>query len=641
MEQLIERDGPTSGWTSGSSSHARIAQHQRLSWPLGLILLLSAGVSLLVLGWVLWYCRYGIDFADEGFYLVWISNPFKYSVSASQFGYFYHPLYLLLNGSVVALRIVNAILTFALAWWVAALSLAEVFGKKALPRPALIVIAAAFGTTSLMFLRLWLPTPSYNWLAFQGMSVIAAGMLLAERDRNPRSQFGWMLIGVGGWMAFMAKPTTAAALGLLVLIYLAWARKLRASRLALALSVSIVLCAITAFAIDGSLMLFVDRLRAASEQARLLGAGHTFSKVFRLDDFRFDYPARQALAWAVMFVGGAAFLLSARNMLARLLALVLALSALAAIAVIVLGIPEKPTEYGEFQHLVLLAVPLAILVLAVLLSGRELAAEIPRRHWALGFVWLAFPHAFAFGTSNNYWWFGGLVGFFWVMAALVLLGPAAARRSAAGLLLPIALGAQLIAVTQVHSGIEGPYYQPQPLHADDFRVDFGRQGSKVFLPRTYGNYVTAALDIAARAGFTPGTPMIDLSGHSPGLLYAIGAMNTAQPWIIGNYPGYSGSEAVAKQVIGAASCDELGRAWLLVEPGGPVSLPVSLLSLLGANLTQDYELMGEFETAPIVGGFTPVKTQQIYKPLRSAADAARMCGAVREGDAGTLQGSTP
>lgn len=628
MQQPIQKSSSELGWASSPVKNAEIVRCPPVPWQLGLSLIASAVVSLIVLGWILWYCRYGLDFADEGFYLVWIADPLKYAVSTTQFGYVYHPLYILLNQSVVALRIANALLTFLLAWWVASLCLVESFGRDAMPRYARIVSAAALGTTAFMFLRLWIPTPSYNWLAFQGMLVVAAGMLLAEPQGSARTLVGWLLVGVGGWITFMAKPTTAAALAVLVIVYLVGSGKLRAGRLALAAGTAIALCAVTALVIDGSLMVFVDRLRRASEQVRLLGAGHTLTKSWRFDTFKLDYASRQTIAWTVMFVGGTAFLLSGRRFLARSLAMLLAFAAFAANLVVVLGIPEKPTEFGEFQHLMLLAIPLTMMLLALLLGKRSLST-ISRRQWALGLVWLALPHTFAFGTANNYWWLGGLVGIFSVLGALMLLGPATMHRNAAGLVLPLALGAQLLTVTQVHSGIEGPYYQPQPLHADDFRVDLGRHGGKILLARTYGRYVTAAMEATRGADFVAGTPMIDLSGHSPGLLYAIGATNTAQPWIIGNYPGYTGSEGVAKLALDATRCDELGRAWLLVEPDGPVRLSSSLLKNFGADLDRDYELVGEIETAPVVGGFTAAKTQQFYKPRRNPSQAQQACEATR------------
>ena len=86
------------------------------AWPETLLVISSALVSVCTLIWLLWYCRYGMDFTDEGHYLHWISNPFIYPVSFTQFGFVYHPLYELLNGNIVALRQANILILFGLAW---------------------------------------------------------------------------------------------------------------------------------------------------------------------------------------------------------------------------------------------------------------------------------------------------------------------------------------------------------------------------------------------------------------------------------------------------------------------------------------------------------------------------------------------
>lgn len=593
-------------------------------------LVASAAASLAILGWILWFCRFGLDFADEGYYLVSIAAPDRYTVSPTQFGFVYHPLYLLVHGGIAALRQGNILLTFGLTWWVAAVCLAEIFGAAAMPRWSRWIVAAAFATVSLMFLRLWLPTPSYNWLAFQGVMVTGAGMLLAQREASPRSVAGWIVIGLGGTLVFLAKPTTAAVTGACVLIYLAIAGKLRWRMLAIAVATAAAGCVMAALAIDGSLTGFVHRLQQGAANASRLNTGYSMLKMLRIDAFELDPKSREAVAWGVMFIGGAAYLLSSRLAIVRGLGLLLVLAALVADAVIVLGIPEKPTEFGEFQHLMLLAVPLATILLALLLPHSPLRA-ISRRHWALFVVFILLPHGFAFGTSNNYWWFACLVGIFWILGALVLLAPATARRGVVGLLLPLAIGAQLIVVTQVHSGMQGPYYQPLPLDKDDYRVDLGARGGVLRLAPTHGKYTTDAIDAARKAGFAYDTPMIDLTGHSPGLLFVIGARSTGQAWITGNYPGYTGSEAIARDILAGVSCDELARAWILAEPDGPVKLSGALLKHFGASIETDYDVVGRFETAPVVGGFTPVKTQQYLKPRRPFEVARAACEGARRG----------
>ena len=94
------------------------------------LMIFSVICTSLILGWVLWLCNYGLDFTDESFYLVWISNPFNYSVSATQFGFIYHPLYKLLDGNIAALRQANILITFFLAWVLSYIFLKTVFGTQ-------------------------------------------------------------------------------------------------------------------------------------------------------------------------------------------------------------------------------------------------------------------------------------------------------------------------------------------------------------------------------------------------------------------------------------------------------------------------------------------------------------------------------
>ena len=77
---------------------------------------ISASCTVTLLVWILWYCRYGIDFKDEGLYLISIANPFNYSISITQFSFIYHPLYKLLQGNIGLLRQANILMTFSLGW---------------------------------------------------------------------------------------------------------------------------------------------------------------------------------------------------------------------------------------------------------------------------------------------------------------------------------------------------------------------------------------------------------------------------------------------------------------------------------------------------------------------------------------------
>src|ERR1700675_1878245 len=79
-------------------------------------LAVSAAARVLLLGWVMLCCRSGFDFTDEGFYLNWISNPWNFHSSVTQFGFVYYPLYKLVGGDIVLLRQANVLILFTLGW---------------------------------------------------------------------------------------------------------------------------------------------------------------------------------------------------------------------------------------------------------------------------------------------------------------------------------------------------------------------------------------------------------------------------------------------------------------------------------------------------------------------------------------------
>ena len=77
---------------------------KQINWSHLIINLICLVSTFSILYWIFLYCSHGIDFTDEGFYLNWISNPFLYKASTTQFGYIYHPLFLLVEGNISKLR---------------------------------------------------------------------------------------------------------------------------------------------------------------------------------------------------------------------------------------------------------------------------------------------------------------------------------------------------------------------------------------------------------------------------------------------------------------------------------------------------------------------------------------------------------
>ena len=594
-----------------------------------IILSVSAAGSVLMLGWMLWYSRYGFDFTDEGFYLVWMANPFNYSLSATQFGFIYHPLYEFLAGNIAAIRQANILITFGLTWTLGNVFLGTVFVTQSLDRTPRFIISGAVATgaaASHVFSGMWVATPNYNSLTLQSLLITATGLLLAGKYVDRKSIVGWLLIGIGGWLAFMAKPTTAVALGLCTGFYLLFAGRFSLRLLGISVAIAAGLIVLSAFAIDRSIIAFVDRLKGGAEMYHMLSTDHEAGQMFRVDSFYFGERGKLLLVTCMAAFFSASYFSQATIKVlvygSNMLSIVFALTGLT----IALGFAQQVFYIDKFQGLLIWSVPFAAALAGFSLYRFKGLFQISRTQWVLALTFMALPYAYAFGTGVNYWVSGELAGIFWVLAGLVLLAPIALKRNIISILLPLGMAVQMITVALIQSGIESPYRQPQPLRDNDYKIEVGRPGSTLILSKGFGQYLEEAVGVAKKAGFKQGTPMIDLTGQSPGMLYAMGASNIGQPWTVGGYPG---SDSLAVAMLNKVTCQKIATAWILIEPDGPRKISPHILSSFGVNVATDFEIVGTFKTSEGAGGYKDARVQQLLKPVRSMVDATTACSAGR------------
>jgi hypothetical protein len=208
---------------------------------------------------------------------------------------------------------------------------------------------------------------------------------------------------------------------------------------------------------------------------------------------------------------------------------------------------------------------------------------------------------------------------------LILLGPLIRERASCLIALPITLATQAITATLLQTGLEQPYRQPQPLRFNTSTLEIGPHSSSLILSEGYSVYIASAMSITKNAGFDLNTPLIDLSGHSPGILFAIKAKNIGHPWNLGGYPG---SLAFVKAGLSHFSCEDISQAWILFEPNGPRKISSELMRELGADFPLNYIQVGSWQTAEGAGGYAGSRNQQLYKPKFSSETLAN-CKKVR------------
>jgi len=577
--------------------------------------------SLCVLSWLLLLCNAGFDLTDEGFYLHWLAEPVNYPYSVSQFGFVYHPLYKLLGGDIALLRRANLLISFGLGWALCFAIMEQVCDPwRSAPwstRVAVMGCAFVVSLGSLSFFALWQPTPNYNSLVFQALMTVATGLVLMRR--RSLSLLVWLLIGIGGGAAFLGKPTSAVALAVIVLLSAAIAGRLEIKGVLVAAATAAMVLIGAALLIDGSIFGFIERNRAGLEMGNLLlplQAGLLNSFRLELLHFsnelmdRFDYLA---LAYLTLTTVCCAVTRPARVSVALIISLSSALSVLVLLGYVSNEISNEPAEPYLF-----LAGAIGIAASAVALGTRTWPS---REAVALVCAFSLLPFAFVVGTNTDGWMGAGRAGFFWLLIGLVVASSLAAARRTWHPLLAVGSLSLLGTTIILYLATEHPYRQLEPLRSQQHAVEIGTARSQLRLAGQDAELISALHRLAAASGFAAGQPMLDLTGSSPGLVYALGARPLGVAWALGGYPGTVRFVATG---LGWETCAAIGASWILSSSETSNSIAPDFLRKFGADIEAHYHEVGAIDSGLSYAPFSKIK-YRLLKPVRSPAEASLAC----------------
>jgi hypothetical protein len=588
-------------------------------------LTISVAASLSLLGWVLLRCRSGFDFTDEGFYLNWISNPWDFHGAVSQFGFVYHPLYRLVGGDLALLRQCNVLIIFGLSCALCIVLLRSICGDwAAFSRPkrvGFLGVAVALASSSLAFFDAWIPTPNYNSLTLQSLMLATIGVLAAKRELSKSSIAGWILVGVAGGVAFLAKPTTAAELGFLIFVYVIVARKFTLRGMLIAVAGAILIMIISAFVIDGSLVGFFQRYVDGLDASNRLTPSHSLSGIFRWNKFSLGKDQKFVFVALFVLTFAASSYAIVRSGLARVGILIAVSASILGIAA-TLGVLFTSATYMPFQPKQFLAISLGVAVAAMVFPTGTYRL-LPRHNLALVVFLAMLPHAYVFGSETDLWESSARAGLFWLLIGVVISTANAASNGAWHRLLAVVAIAIPVSIGVLYSSMEHPYRQLESLNLQTSRVEI-KHKSSLLLSDVTASYVRALDQLTRENGFETGNTMLDLTGISPGSLYVIGARPLGVAWTLG---GYSGSSDFVRAGIDRESCEAIGASWILVEPNSPQYFVPNLLQPYGINISSDYLVVGSISSSRYA---PPQKfEQQLLKPARSLEIARQACEEAR------------
>ena len=609
--------------STNQSGHSGWRTASPLEFGAAALLMLAA---LAILGTVLVRSHYGIDLTDEGFYLNWIANPSSYAASVTQFGFMYHPLYKMAHGDVALIRQANYLVTFGLAWILSMAVFYRVFAKR-VPTLADILplagLSAAVASASFLVVTFELPqTPSYNTLAYQSLLLGMMGIMRVDAESSRGSFLGYVLIGISWWLAFMAKPTTALALGLVGLLYFLIAGKLNLRLIVVSIATATLLLLCSAWMIDGSIHAFIARLTTGLEIGRMLGEGNLMASLWRWDSFPLSGRQLYLLLLASIAMALVILLGVSGNRKFKIAGVVVAIIfTLASIAISAGGYPLE-TLFERYDGLQILIIPIGCLIAAILMKGIR---SMSRGDFALAISLLLLPHAYAFGTGRPYWLNAQGAALFWILSGMVFLSAAKTKDVEWRIFLPVCSVAVFMVSLFVFASMEHPMRQTQPLRLDTDIVDIGQQGNQLVLSHDFAEYIQGLRQLARAGGFKANTPIIDLTGHSPGTVYALNGTPPGMSWLLG---GYKGSEAFATAALNLVPCDEIAQSWIITEPFGPDKLSAHILKRYGIDLEKDYQDLGVVQTPAIP--YAASQAQHLLKPRRAFEDAKDSCELKRQ-----------
>lgn len=613
-------------------------------WPIQLIQYSALAATILVsmgcVAWMLFLSHYGFDLTDESFYILWMAKPWLYDASLSQFGFIYHLLYRLVGGDIILLRQINALIFFAMAFVLGIVLFRQLLPKghvedassESARKRVIAGLSFAFASVSLLGFLPFQPTPSYNTLEGQALLLAAIGTLLVKRDASWSSVAGWGLLGIAGWLSFMAKPTSAAALGAAVLAYLLLARKLELRLLLLAAGTAALLFLASALAIDGSIIGFLERYSRALELYHLLTLGLPQQNIFRLG--RFGLKREDA----ILFIGLLGLLVPSliwlRMRRGSRFAFALMTIVCGLCAAIMIGMIDFPGVYRSLGAKIItnkslgtksiIVVPLGALATYLVLAALKLAPRPTRVEGAQILIFSVFPYVYAIGTSVNYWFLGPMAGIFWVVAAILISAQGRQDQNYWDLFLPTIAVSQLITIAVASIAVNYPYRQARLPLSSQVVLPVGEAGSSLRLSRDLADYISTMRHVAQMGGFKPDTPLLDLTGQSPGVTVILGAKAIGQPWLLGGYPG---SRSYVEVALERVPCEDIAGAWIVAGPSSRRALPSNLLSRYGIEVSRDYMSVG---TVSARDQDTHQSYEQIlYKPSRPLEEVKSACERAR------------
>jgi hypothetical protein len=251
-------------------------------------------------------------------------------------------------------------------------------------------------------------------------------------------------------------------------------------------------------------------------------------------------------------------------------------------------------------------------------------AVINKQQLPLLFFLLFLNGAYGLSSNNSFFATTSISAFFTMLAILTLL----VHLSKAELITTrlINLSALCLAVTFsiIITSLGNPYRQPPFLWSYSSKASVRVEDTQMIVSSFTADYLNSLHDFAKIKGLRKNTPMLDLSGRTPGTIYALGGYTPKMPWI---YSGFSGLKKFTFLALNRFSCEEIADLWIIAlvnensKQNNAIAIDPRVLYSFGAIFPDDYELADRLT----ITNSNVTSFQFFYKPLRSKEEGVSAC----------------
>ena len=548
-------------------------------------------------------CKQGIEYSDEGKYLLDSQDPKLSPGLVTFYGFFYHPFMMLVNSNIPYFRFSNILITFLVATFSTSFSLKYLGLQTNQGSTTSLIISAHTGLISLTYFSVsWLPTPSYNSLTFQTTLICLVAIFRYLYFSNGAGSFyNIALLSVSFSFLFLAKPPSFFCLYSLFLFVAVCERKMNFKFLLKLTLFQLVFIQAFSILIYGDLFGILRSISLGFNYTQLMSASYDLKSQLSID---------VVPSWIYWNIALGLFCFFLTVMVSREIFRKSFSIHKLRIAYLVVGlifIVNFDLAY-RFFGVSLISISTFILVgLSMSYFTWDLLFALPKFILVIPLL----PLVAAVGTNNNLWVQSTRYIYFIYLLGLLLYLFSLSKMPVKSNWFSISLITIVFSIAFIVSAGQEPYRQLTALNHNQTAIDFNSRVSGMKLTASSAKQLTEISRKISTAGLQPHTHVIDFTGQSPTLLFITQARPVGDSWLIG---GYEGSNMVALKRLKAVSCTVFVRSWLIIEEGGPRSLDFRfILQKLDASL-DNYQKVASWLTPAGAGGYRGPRAQDLYRP---------------------------